>query len=73
MLINAKEVVALTTLARPTIRQLVAEGTFPKPVRVSTRRWAWSKAEVEGWVKTVLASREGSKKKRGRPKKPPAA
>jgi prophage regulatory protein len=32
------------------LRDMVARGTFPKPIRVGTRRFAWPESAVRNWI-----------------------
>lgn len=49
-LISTKAVCERTSLSRSTIDRLVAAGEFPKPVRITSRRLAYSAAAVDGWL-----------------------
>jgi prophage regulatory protein len=45
-------------LHRSIIADMVKAGTFPKPVRISDRNWAWIEAEVALWqAQKIAASR----------------
>lgn len=48
-LLRLGDVIESTSLSRPTIYRKVAEHTFPKPIRISSRRVAWRESEVEAW------------------------
>lgn len=48
-LLKIREVVEQTTLHRATIYRLMNSGDFPKPVRITSRRVAWRRSEVEAW------------------------
>jgi prophage regulatory protein len=39
-----------TGLSRSTIYQLMAEGRFPRPVRLGMRAVAWREADIEQWL-----------------------
>lgn len=54
-----KEVIARTGLSRSTIYLMVADGRFPRQVRLGgSRSVAWIEAEVEGWMRErIEASR----------------
>jgi prophage regulatory protein len=46
------EVLALTGLTRPTIRDLVRKGKFPAPFRLGGRAVAWHESQIVEWVKS---------------------
>jgi prophage regulatory protein len=50
------EVLKIVGLSRATIYQMMAEGRFPKPIKVGLRAVAWREADIEAW----LASREAA-------------
>lgn len=43
-----------TGLSRSTIYLRVAEGTFPRPVRLGGRSVGWLESEVEEWVQARI-------------------
>lgn len=48
------EVKARTGLSRSTIYLRIAEGTFPKPVRIGGRAVAWLSTEISEWIKNCV-------------------
>lgn len=48
-----------TGLARSSIYRSMAQGDFPRPVRVGRRAVAWVESEVEGWIERKLVARGG--------------
>lgn len=50
LLIDRYEVERLTSLRKTTIYRLMKEGTFPKPLRISSMRVAWRTADIQAWV-----------------------
>jgi prophage regulatory protein len=52
-LLKRQEVEAMTGLARSTIYAWMAEGRFPKPVKISTRMCRWRSEDIEGWIAAV--------------------
>lgn len=40
-------------LSRPTIYRKISDGTFPKPVRISTGRVGWFVDDVDVWLATL--------------------
>lgn len=49
-LITPKAAAELTTLSRPLLFSMAEEGLFPKPVRLTPRRLAFVRDEVEAWI-----------------------
>lgn len=50
------EVLRLTSLSLSTLKRYVADGAFPKPVKLSPRRNGWKAGAVKAW----LAEREAA-------------
>lgn len=48
--IRLTEVINKVGLSKSQIYQLVAEGNFPKQVRISARAVAWKDFEIEEWM-----------------------
>lgn len=57
-LIKIKEVMSITSLARPTIYKYIKNGTFPRPVSLGGRAVAWVREEVEEWIEQRIAERD---------------
>lgn len=53
-LISWGEVNRLTSLSRTSVWRLSRLGRFPKPVRISAGRSAWSEAAVRSWIRARL-------------------
>jgi prophage regulatory protein len=47
-------------LQRTQVEALIAEGRFPKPVRLSTRRIAWLESEIIAWQQERIAERDSN-------------
>jgi prophage regulatory protein len=45
-------------LGKTAIYKRVREGSFPRPIRVTSRAVAWLPAEVDAWVKARVAERD---------------
>lgn len=62
-LINLKQVVSLTGISRSSIYEMMDEfspyydPTFPKKVKITQNRIAWSAWEINQWIESKLASR----------------
>ena len=50
MLLKIGDVVAETSLSRPTIYRAIARGEFPAQIRLTPRRVGWAKADIETWL-----------------------
>ena len=44
------EVVRLTGISKSTIKRMVVDGRFPKPMRTSARRIGWPARDVKTWI-----------------------
>jgi prophage regulatory protein len=60
-LYRLRELSARIGLARSAIYQAVKDGRFPKPVRIGARAVAWRHADIEAWLQSRAAQREGTK------------
>ena len=54
------EVMARTGLSRATIYARMAEGRFPRQVRIGARAVGWIEAEVEAWIQERIARSRGA-------------
>lgn len=54
-LLRRRQVEALTGLKRSTIYQRLAEGTFPKQIRLGPRSVGWLASEIDGWIAARVA------------------
>ncbi|MBN7759979.1 AlpA family phage regulatory protein [Nitratireductor aquibiodomus] len=54
---SPKEAAAHVCLSRPLLTLMAAEGQFPKPVRLTERRIAFVRAEVQAWIDGRIAAR----------------
>ncbi len=56
-IIKLPEVIEITTLSRASVYRLIAEGDFPKQVKLSTRACAWVEQDVLNWLNNRINSR----------------
>ena len=49
-IIRLKTVLARTGLSRSTIYRMIAEGVFPRQVRIGIQATGWYESEVEQWI-----------------------
>ena len=60
-ILRRKQVEARTGLARSTIYHRISEGTFPRPVNLSTQAVGWVESEVDQWiVETIKSGRQAA-------------
>ena len=59
-LIKLKTVMECTGLARSTVYKFIAEGRFPKPVKLGARMVAWVEAEVQEWILARIGERDNT-------------
>lgn len=55
-LYRRRDIESITGLSRSTIYDLMKKGQFPKPIKLTARAVAWSRADVIAWVDQKLAS-----------------
>ena len=60
-ILRRKQVEARVGLRRSTIYQGVADGSFPRPVRLGARSVGWLSHEIERWLADRVAAREALK------------
>ena len=49
-LLRMRDVERITSLGKTTIKRKMADGTFPKPVKISTRRMGWPAYTIKAWL-----------------------
>lgn len=49
MFLRVRAVIRVTGLSRSTLYRLIADGQFPRPVRLGPRAVAWRRSDVEAW------------------------
>ena len=57
-LLRIEEVLARICLSKSTLLRQVADGRFPRPVRIGQRRVAWVDDEITTWEKARIAARD---------------
>lgn len=53
------DVERITGLPTSSLYQEMAEGRFPKPIKLSNRRVGWIASEVEEWAASRIAAARG--------------
>jgi prophage regulatory protein len=56
--IRRREVQEVTGLCRSALYQRIADGEFPKPVKLGPRAVAWIEEEIEVWKSQRIAERD---------------
>lgn len=56
-LIRIKEVIKMVGLSRSSIYSYINNGSFPKPIQISSRSVAWQRVMIEEWVMTKVNAR----------------
>lgn len=56
-ILRIKEVMARTGLKRTTLYGKIAEGTFPRQLRISERCTGWRESEIEAWLRNPMLYR----------------
>lgn len=49
-LVSPKQACAMTSLSRTTIWRMTEEGLFPKPIQLTSRRYAYKRSDIAKWV-----------------------
>ena len=57
-LLRLPDVMARTALSRSALYAAMAEGKFPKPVKIGSRLNAWPDAEIADWIASRIQARE---------------
>ena len=59
-ILRRRDVERATGLGRSSLYAYMAEGTFPRPIKLSQRSVGWIAAEVDAWIaQRTAASRPG--------------
>lgn len=52
-LLRRPDVQNVTGLSRSTLYAMIAEGTFPKPVRLGKRAVGWRASDIAAWLESL--------------------
>ena len=58
-LVRRKSVEMMTGLSRSALYEKMAQGEFPKPIRLGTRSVAWVLSEIECWISKRIDESRG--------------
>lgn len=56
MFIKIQEVMAITTLSRPTIYRMIRNDDFPKQTQITPSRVVWIKEQIDAWMEQKINS-----------------
>lgn len=59
-LVRLPEVIERTSLSRSTIYEMMAQGRFPRPVKLNLRSNGWVESEINDWLDSRVAEREAA-------------
>ena len=62
IILRRAEVERSTGLPRSTIYELIARGTFPRPIQISARAVGWLESEVADWQKARVEERDAGQR-----------
>ncbi len=51
---------AVTGLSRSTIYAMMAQGTFPQPIKLGARAVGWPESEIAAWLEARKAERDAA-------------
>jgi len=57
--IKRPQVESITCLSRASLYAKMANGTFPKPIKISERSVAWLEHEVQEWLSSRISATRG--------------
>lgn len=58
--LRRREVISMVGLGTTKLYELISEGQFPKPIKLSVRSVGWLESEVQDWIKERAESREAN-------------
>ncbi len=58
--LRRRDVEGRTGLSRSTLYAMMAQGTFPKPVRLGARAVGWPESEIAAWLESRKAERDAA-------------
>lgn len=56
LLVNLAEVLRQTTFSRAQIYRMMAQGAFPKSIKISPSRVAWRQGDIQRWLESRIAA-----------------
>ena len=59
-IIRLPKVLQATALSRSTVYAMMADGRFPKPIKLGERAVGWPEAEITAWLEGRKAARDAA-------------
>ena len=59
-ILRLNDVKGLTALSRSTVYAMMADGRFPKPVKLGERAVGWPEVEITAWIESRKAARDAA-------------
>ena len=56
MFLRVQSVIHITGLSRSTLYRLIADESFPRPVRLGPRAVAWRRSDIDAWGEARLTA-----------------
>ena len=56
-MLDMHDVMRLTGLSKSTIKRMVSDDRFPKPIHLSPRRIGWPAGDVKAWLERLDGNR----------------
>jgi prophage regulatory protein len=63
-IIRRDKLPAVTGFSVDRIKQLVAEGKFPRPIKIGARAVGWLESEIAAWQQERIAARDALPKRK---------
>ena len=60
--IRFPQLIKLIGLARSTVYVRIAEGTFPKPIKLGVRAIGWLESDIEEWIQSQVDESQSENK-----------
>lgn len=61
-ILSVKQVSTRTSLAPASLRRKYLKGEFPRPLKLSERRYGWRESDVESWLSQLEVVKDGESK-----------
>ncbi|MGN5084925.1 helix-turn-helix transcriptional regulator [Aeromonas sp. 31P] len=55
-IMTREEVTKATTLSRSTMYQMISDGHFPKPIKLTAGRTAWLESDIAAWINSRISA-----------------
>ena len=58
-LLRLPQVKSMTGLSKSTIYSLIADGSFPKQIKIGPRLVTWAESDIQQWIASQIATAHG--------------